>query len=116
MGLTRTVAEQFGPIGGAALIYSVASLFLLGVMGVPNFRGFSLRYVLIGGTLFVSYEICLALALGMANSRHQALEMAVINYLWPALTVLFAVLTSRKAVSLWVYPSIALAFVGVAWT
>ncbi|MEK6214098.1 MAG: EamA family transporter, partial [Vibrio fluvialis] len=31
MGLTRTVAEQFGPIGGAALIYSVASLFLLGV-------------------------------------------------------------------------------------
>jgi len=116
MGLTRTVAEQFGPIGGAALIYSVASLFLLGVMGVPKFRGFSLRYVLIGGTLFVSYEICLALALGMANSRHQALEMAVINYLWPALTVLFAVLTSRKAVSLWVYPSIVLAFVGVAWT
>ncbi|ELX7501432.1 aromatic amino acid DMT transporter YddG [Vibrio fluvialis] len=116
MGLTRTVAEQFGPIGGAALIYSVASLFLLGVMGVPKFRGFSLRYVLIGGTLFVSYEICLALALGMANSRHQALEMAVINYLWPALTVLFAVLTSRKAVSLWVYPSIALAFIGVAWT
>ncbi|EKO3424837.1 aromatic amino acid DMT transporter YddG [Vibrio fluvialis] len=116
MGLTRTVAEQFGPIGGAALIYSVASLFLLGVMGVPKFRGFSLRYVLIGGALFVSYEICLALALGMANSRHQALEMAVINYLWPALTVLFAVLTSRKAVSLWVYPSIALAFVGVAWT
>lgn len=116
MGLTRTVAEQFGPIGGAALIYSVASLFLLGVMGVPKFRGFSLRYVLIGGTLFVSYEICLALALGMADSRHQALEMAVINYLWPALTVLFAVLTSRKAVSLWVYPSIVLAFVGVAWT
>ncbi|MCG6527840.1 EamA family transporter, partial [Vibrio parahaemolyticus] len=72
--------------------------------------------VVIGGTLFVSYEICLALALGMANSRHQALEMAVINYLWPALTVLFAVLTSRKALSLWVYPSIALAFIGVAWT
>lgn len=115
MGLTRTVAEQFGPIGGAALIYSVASLFLLIVMGVPKVHQFSLRYVLIGGALFVSYEICLALALGMANSRHQALEMAVINYLWPALTVLFAVLTSRQSVSVWVYPSIALAFVGVAW-
>jgi len=116
MGLTRTVAEQFGPTGGAALIYSVASIFLVIVMGVPKIRSFSLSYVLIGGALFVSYEICLALALGMANSRHQALEMAVVNYLWPALTVLLAVLLSRKPTNVLVYPSIVLAFIGVAWT
>lgn len=116
MGLTRTVAEQFGPIGGAALIYTTASVFLVMVMGVPKFKSFSLKYLVIGGGLFVSYEICLALALGMANDRHQALQMAVVNYLWPALTVLLAVLMSRKAVSILVYPSVALAFVGVAWT
>ncbi|MDQ2190705.1 MULTISPECIES: aromatic amino acid DMT transporter YddG [unclassified Vibrio] len=116
MGLIRTVTEQFSPIGGAALIYTVSSVFLMLVMGVPKFKHFSLRYVLIGGALFVSYEICLALALGMANDRHQALEMAVINYLWPALTVLFAVFLSRKPVHILVYPSVALAFVGVAWT
>ncbi|OXX70766.1 aromatic amino acid DMT transporter YddG [Vibrio sp. V03_P4A6T147] len=116
MGLIRTVTEQFSPIGGAALIYTVSSVFLMLVMGVPKFKHFSLRYVLIGGVLFVSYEICLALALGMANDRHQALEMAVINYLWPALTVLFAVFLSRKPVHILVYPSVALAFVGVAWT
>lgn len=116
MGLIRTVTEQFGPICGAALIYTVSSVFLMLVMGMPKFKHFSLRYVLIGGALFVSYEICLALALGMANDRHQALEMAVINYLWPALTVLFAVFLSRKPVHILVYPSVALAFVGVAWT
>ncbi|OEE42939.1 aromatic amino acid DMT transporter YddG [Vibrio anguillarum] len=116
MGLIRTVTEQFSPIGGAALIYTVSSVFLMLVMGVPKFKHFSLCYVLIGGALFVSYEICLALALGMANDRHQALEMAVINYLWPALTVLFAVFLSRKPVHILVYPSVALAFVGVAWT
>ncbi len=116
MGLTRTVAEQFGPVGGAALIYTVSSVFLVLVMGVPKFKSFSPKYLIIGGTLFVSYEIFLALALGMANSRHQALEMAVINYLWPALTVLLAVLVSKKSVNFLVYPSILLAFVGVAWT
>lgn len=116
MGLTRTVAEQFGPIGGAALIYTVASLFLMAVMGVPKLSSFSPKYLIIGGALFVSYEICLALALGMANDRHQALQMAVVNYLWPALTVLLAVLISRKPVNILVYPSIALAFIGVAWT
>jgi drug/metabolite transporter (DMT)-like permease len=52
----------------------------------------------------------------MANSRQQAIEMLVINYLWPALTVLLAVLTSGKKTNLLVYPSIALAFFGVAWS
>lgn len=114
-GLVRMVAEQFSPTGGAALIYTVASVFLVGVMGIPRMNRFSLRYLIIGGTLFVSYEICLALALGMAHSRHQALEMSVINYLWPALTVLFTVISSRQPVSRWVYPCILVAFLGVAW-
>lgn len=114
-GLVRVVAEQFSPVGGAALIYTTASLFLLITMGFPRLNRFSCRYLLIGGALFVSYEICLALALGMAHTRHQALEMSIINYLWPALTVLFSVLTCRVKVSRWVYPCIAIAFVGVAW-
>lgn len=114
-GLARAVTEMLGPVGGSASIYTVASLFLIIVMGVPNVRQYSLRYVLIGGGLFVAYEICLALALAMANSRQQAIEMLVINYMWPALTVLLAVLSSGKKTSMLVYPSILLAFFGVAW-
>ncbi|WP_082669085.1 aromatic amino acid DMT transporter YddG [Pseudoalteromonas rubra] len=116
MGLVRAVTEMLGPIGGAASIYTVASVFLIAVMGVPKLRLYSLRYLLIGGSLFVAYEICLALALAMANSRQQAVEMLVINYLWPALTVLMAVLSSGKPCSKWVYPGILLAFLGVAWS
>lgn len=114
-GLARAVTEMLGPVGGSASIYTVASLFLILVMGVPNVRQYSFRYVLIGGGLFVAYEVCLALALAMANSRQQAIEMLVINYMWPALTVLLAVLTSGKKTSVFVYPSILLAFFGVAW-
>jgi drug/metabolite transporter (DMT)-like permease len=116
MGVARAVTEMLGPVGGAASIYTVAALFLVAVMGVPKLRNYSLRYVLLGGGLFVAYEICLALALAMANDRQQAIEMLVINYLWPALTVLLAVLVSGKKTNLLVYPSIALAFIGVAWS
>lgn len=115
-GLIRAVTELLGPIGGAALIYTVASVFLILVMGVPKVKHYSPRYVLICGGLFVAYEICLALALGMANSRLQALEMLVINYLWPALTVLMAVISSKNRTSPWVYVGILLAFVGVSWS
>ncbi|MFT6926820.1 MAG: drug/metabolite transporter (DMT)-like permease [Psychromonas sp.] len=116
MGLVRNVAEQLGPIGGAAMIYSVSAVFLLIFLGAPRFKVFSLKYLVIGGALFVSYEICLSLALGMANNRIQAVEMGVINYLWPSLVVLLAVFSSDKPVDKRLYPAIALSFFGVAWT
>ncbi|MFA0441024.1 aromatic amino acid DMT transporter YddG [Vibrio sp. 10N.286.49.B1] len=115
LALTRNIAELFGPIGGAAMMYSVSAIALVLVMGFPRLKDFSLKYLLIGGSLFVCYEIFLALSLGMANDRHQAMEMAVINYLWPALTVLFAVIRSHRKVNALVYPSVILAFVGVVW-
>ena len=116
VGFVRNVAEQLGAIGGAAMIYTVSTLFLVLFLGVPRLKSFSLKYLLIGGALFVSYEIFLSLALGMANSRLQAVEMGVINYLWPALTVLVAVFISTKPANKALYPAIALAFFGVAWT
>ncbi|MGF1750070.1 MULTISPECIES: aromatic amino acid DMT transporter YddG [Vibrio] len=115
LALTRNIAELFGPIGGAALLYTVSAIALTLVMGVPKPKDFSVKYLIVGGGLFVTYEIFLALALGMANDRHQAIEMAVINYLWPALTVLFAVVMSKRHINIMVYPSVLLAFFGVVW-
>lgn len=112
----RNVAEQLGPVGGAAMIYTVSTALLAIFIGLPRPGRFSPKYLLVGGALFVSYEMCLALALGMANDRHQTVEMGVINYLWPCLTVLLAVMVSKKRVSLLLYPALALAFLGVAWT
>ncbi|MCL9776877.1 aromatic amino acid DMT transporter YddG [Vibrio methylphosphonaticus] len=115
LALTRNIAELFGPIGGAALMYTVSAVALVVVMGVPKLKTFSVKYLVVGGGLFVCYEIFLALALGMANDRHQAMEMAIINYLWPALTVLFAVMMSKRRINMMVYPSVLLAFFGVVW-
>ena len=115
VALLRDVSELFSPIGGAAAMYTVSAVFLILVMGLPKLKGFSKRYLVIGTLLFVFYEVCLALSIGMANNRHQAMEMAVINYLWPTLTILLTIIVGRKKVSLWVYPSMFVAFLGVAW-
>tara|TARA_R110000796_G_scaffold102044_6_gene210887 strand:+ start:2016 stop:2933 length:918 start_codon:yes stop_codon:yes gene_type:complete len=113
--LIRDLSELFSPIAGAAMMYTVSALFLMSVMGIPKIKDYPKRYLFIGGGLFVTYEICLALSLGMANSRLQAMEMSIINYLWPALTILLSVMMSRNKVNILVYPSILLAFTGVAW-
>ena len=65
--------------------------------------------------MFVCYEIFLALALGYSNSRSRAIEVSIVNYLWPALTVLFAVLGVIKSQTGYC-TRLMLAFIGVAWT
>lgn len=115
VALLRDVSELFSPIGGAALMYSISSLFLIMVMGRPKIRGLNKRYIIFGTALFALYEVCLALFVGLANNREQAVEMSVINYLWPTLTILLSIIVNRSKVSLWIYPGMLLAFFGVAW-
>ncbi|MBM5397721.1 aromatic amino acid DMT transporter YddG [Vibrio parahaemolyticus] len=116
LGIARLVTESLGPVGGAAMLYSLSSIFLLIVVDIPKLSYFSSKYLIVGGAMFVCYEIFLALALGYSNSRAQAIEVSIVNYLWPALTVLFAVLGSNKKPNWLLYPAVTLAFIGVAWT
>lgn len=115
VALTRGVAENFGAVGGAALIYTVSSVMLFFTIGIPKLKLLSWRYLAIAGGLFAAYEVCFSLALGFANDRLQTIEMAVINYLWPSLTVLMAVVASKRKVSWLIYPSALIAFFGVTW-
>lgn len=115
VGLIRSVSEGLGPVGGAAMIYSVGTLFLLMVMGVPKLREFPRSYLIIGSLLFVLYEICLSLSLGYANSRMQAIELGMINYLWPCFTVLMAIVFNGQKAKWWVLPGLLLSLCGIGW-
>lgn len=115
VGLIRGVSEGLGPVGGAAMIYSLSGLLLIFTVGFPNLRQIPRRYLLAGSALFVSYEICLALSLGYAASRQQAIEVGMVNYLWPSLTILFAILFNGQKSSRLVIPGLLLALLGVGW-
>lgn len=115
VGLIRSISERFGPIGGAALIYTVGSLFLVLLVGFPRLRTFPRRYLLSGSILFVAYEICLSLSLGFAANRGQAIELGIVNYLWPCFTVVLAILINGQRARAWVVPGIALSLCGIVW-
>lgn len=88
------------------MIFSLSGLLLIFTVGFPNIRQFPVRYLIAGSVLFVSYEICLALALGYAATRHRAIEVGMVNYLWPSLTILFAILFNGQKTTLAGYPRI----------
>ena len=96
VGLIRNITDQVGATAGAALIYSFAAVLLIIHGRVLGLRKITPRYFIIGGTLFVSYEVCLALAIGQSSNPTQAIEVSIVNYLWPTLTAVLAVIVFKQ--------------------
>ncbi len=116
--LARSLSEQVGPLtGGAAayLIGGVVCLLRVGWSPARWARFLRLRrsYLFGCGALFVFYTAAIYLAVGLAKSREQLLEVALVNYLWPTLTVLGSLWLQEERASFWLGPGTALALAGV---
>lgn len=96
VGLMRSITEALGPVAGGASIFTVSGTLAWLVVGMPSLRRMHPAYLWAGGAVFVAYEICFALSLGLAHDRAQALELGMLNYLWPSLTILLAVVCRQQ--------------------
>lgn len=115
VALTRGLSETLGPFGAGAAIYTVSGVLVWLVAGKPTVRRQHPAYLYGCGLLFVVYMVAFALAIGMANDRQQTLEIGLINYLWPSLTLLLAVPLLKLQARWWLWPGVALALFGVIW-
>lgn len=115
VGMIRNVSDHLGPTGGAAMMYSVASLLLLFSVGWVKLATFPRRYLIWGSLLFVTYELCLSLSIGYANTARQAIEVGMVNYLWPTFTIIAAITFNRQKASWLVVPGFLLSLVGICW-
>ena len=116
VGLFRSVAEHLGPIGGAACVFSLSAVFVSLRFGLPRpaqLRQWHPAYVWGCGLLFVLYEIALALSLGFASDRNQTLELGMINYLWPSLTLVLATACGLQRFHAGLVPGVLLAMLGI---
>ena len=97
------------------LIGGCFCLLRLAASSAPLTRFLQLpRLYLLGcGSLFIFYTAAIYVAVGLAKDREQLLEVALVNYLWPALTVLFSLPLLKKRGSVWLVPGTALALTGV---
>ena len=119
IGLMRSVAEPLGAVGGAACLYTMAALCIAVARGrqgwreLARWRAMHPAYLWLCGALFVVYEIFLSVAVGLAHDRSQAMEIGVINYLWPSLTIAFAVLWRQQSARWWLWPGLLICLWGL---
>ena len=84
--------------------------------GWTPLRKFPCSYLMVGGILFVSYEMGLALALGFGQDRKQAIEVGLVNYLWPCFTLFLAVLLGQRNANFFLLvPGLLISLFGVGW-
>lgn len=118
VALARSISEQIGSLLMGATVYLTGGFILLAVYFVRE-RSFkkilqqNLKFMLICGLLFLIYTFSLFLALGFASDRLQTVEVGLLNYLWPSLTLLLSLLILRKKAKFWLIPGTLLAFSGV---
>ncbi|MEN3190196.1 MAG: aromatic amino acid DMT transporter YddG [Atribacterota bacterium] len=117
IAFSRSLTEQLGPLTAASWIYLLSgvwgAIYLISKPGGIK-RTFQLPVLyLIGcGALFVIYTVSLYLAVGLAFSREQVIEVSIINYLWPGLTLVFSLPILHKKAKITLILGVVLAFSG----
>jgi drug/metabolite transporter (DMT)-like permease len=118
VAVVRSLSERLGPLTAAAAVYGVGGLLAGGRLcwdegARRKVRALPRRYLVGCGGLFVFYMLALFLAIGLSRSRQQVLEVGLLNYLWPTLTILFSLLLLGKRAGWLLLPGTLLALSGV---
>jgi drug/metabolite transporter (DMT)-like permease len=117
IAFSRSLAEKLGTLTAASCIFLIAGGVSCTYFTLSHkFRGInriSRAYLYGCGGLFITYMACLYVAIGAAASRLQVLEVGLVNYLWPSLTLVMAVPILRGRARATLIPGCLLAFGGV---
>ena len=103
VALMRGVSESVGLLTGPALASLIGGALALAWMRLRGGRVSDMlrlppKYLYGCGALFVACNVGLYLAVGACADRSQTLVVALVNYLWPVLTVALSVpILGRKA-------------------
>jgi drug/metabolite transporter (DMT)-like permease len=117
VAFARRLSEQLGPLTAGACVYLIggALCFVPLVRRRGAVRGLvksSPWYVFGCGFLFVLYTAVLFLAVGSAADRSQAIEIGLVNYLWPTATVLLSLVLLNQRAGWLLLPGTVLALAG----
>lgn len=95
VGIVKLVTEALNPVQGVALIYTFSAVCIVAVTGLPRIAQMSKAYLLGCGALFVAYEILFLVSIALSQNRDQVMVIAMINYLWPPLMIVFSIIAKQ---------------------
>ena len=117
IAFSRSLAEKLGTLTAASYIFLLAGGFsctyIIISRRLQTILHVSRAYLFGCGALFVVYMASLYLAIGTASNRLQVLEVGLVNYLWPSLTLVMAAPILGRKTRVTLIPGCLLASGGV---
>jgi drug/metabolite transporter (DMT)-like permease len=101
VAVSRLVMERLGVFPGTSAILLLSGLLLVGLAtlrerGLGWARRISRPHALRAAPLFVLYMVCLNGAIGLAETRLQAIVAGLANYIWPTMILVFSIVLLKR--------------------
>lgn len=117
VAVIRSITTKINAIQAGIYVFSIAGIACIFIIlifkDINSILNHSLQYLLICGLLFVIYMIAIFIAIERAKDTQQVMEVGLVNYLWPSLTVVLSIFIITQNVSILVIPGIILSVIGV---
>ena len=113
VGIVRGVSEDFGIAAGFTIMYTISFLLLLMLFGRPKVSVFPWKYRIFGIGSANFCAVCFVFSLAISEGGTQTMQVGMVNYIWPCLTILFAILFNGQRARWWVWAGVLLCMAGV---
>ncbi len=113
VGLLKKVSANIGADLAVLFMYSLSAVLLFALFRIPNLKQIPRKYLFGATALFIVYEICFSYAIALAQNAQQAIEISLVNYLWPSMTILMLILFKELNFNKWVILGLGISLAGV---
>jgi len=113
VGLLKKISFSLGAELAVLLMYTLSTCILLIFFKIPDLKLISKKYLIFSTLLFVIYELCFSYAIALAQTAQQAIEVSLVNYLWPGLTVAMLILFKEIKFNVFVIVGLAISLSGI---
>lgn len=113
VGLLKKISFNIGADLAVMLMYTLSTVILLIFFKLPDLKLISKKYLIFSTLLFVVYELCFSYAIALAQTAQQAIEVSIVNYLWPSLTVAMLILFKEIKFNAFVIVGLAISLSGI---
>lgn len=95
-------------------MYTVAFIIVFCLFGIPSIKKMPIKYYICGLGCAMGCSLTFAFSLSYAQGGTQTMEVGMINYLWPSLTILFAVIFNGQKAKWWLAIGMIIAIYGIS--
>lgn len=113
VGLLKKISFNIGPDLAVLFMYTFSTVILLLLFRIPNLKQISRNYLIFATALFVVYELCFSYAIALVQTPQQAIEISLVNYLWPSLTIIALILFKELKFNIFVIMGLCISLGGI---